>query len=59
MAAAAGTEKREQGLDGEGGKRSQRRERRVTSDPADRLILSFQQPPLSLLFTSTKECSGG
>lgn len=32
---------------------------RLTSDPADRLILSFQQPPLSLLFTSLKECRGG
>lgn len=38
-----------------GGRRSQRGEGRVTSDPADRLILSFQQPPLSLLFTSLKE----
>lgn len=28
---------------------------RVTSDPADRLILSFRQPPLSLLFTSLNE----
>lgn len=33
--------------------------RRMTSDPADRLILSFQRPPLSLLFTSLKECRGG
>lgn len=32
---------------------------RVTSDPADRLILSFLRPPLSLLFTSLKECTGG
>lgn len=31
---------------------------RVTSDPTDRLILSFQQPPLSLLFTSLKERRG-
>lgn len=40
------------------GKKSQRGEGKVTSDPADRLILSFQQPPLSLLFTSLKECRG-
>lgn len=32
---------------------------RVTSDPADRLILSFQQPPLSLLFTSLNESGDG
>lgn len=32
--------------------------RRLTSDPADRLIPSLQQPPLSLLFTSLKECRG-
>lgn len=51
-AAAAGGEKR----GGVGGKRSQRGEGRVTSDPADRQILSFQWPPLSLLFTSLKEC---
>lgn len=44
---------------GWGGKRSQRGEERVTSDPADRLILSFQRPPLSLLFTSPKERRGG
>lgn len=31
---------------------------RVTSDPADRLILSFQQPPLSLSFTSLNEREG-
>lgn len=42
-----------------GSKRSQRGEERVTSDPADRLILSFQRPPLSLLFTSLKECRVG
>lgn len=57
MAAAAGAGKRA-GF-GWGSKRSQRGERRVTSDPADRLILSFQRPPLSLLFTSPKECKGG
>lgn len=55
MAAAADREERWGG----GGKISQRGEGRVTSDPADRLILSFQQPPLSLLFTSIKECRGG
>lgn len=33
--------------------------RRLTSDPVDRLILSFQRPPLSLLFTSLKECRVG
>lgn len=33
--------------------------RRLTSDPADRLIPSLQWPPLSLLFTSLKECRGG
>lgn len=27
----------------------------MTSDPADKLILSSQRPPLSLLFTSQKE----
>lgn len=32
---------------------------RVTSDPADRLIPSFQQPPLSLLFTSLNERGAG
>lgn len=32
---------------------------RVTSDPADRLILSSQQPPLSLLFTSLNESWAG
>lgn len=31
----------------------------MTSDPTDRLILSFQQPPLSLLFTSRREQEGG
>lgn len=55
VAAAASGERR----GGVGGKRSQRGEERVTSDPADRLILSFQLPPLSLSFTSLKECSGG
>lgn len=44
---------------GKGGKRSQRGEGRVTSDPADRLILSFQRSPLSLLFTSRKERRAG
>lgn len=42
-----------------GGKRSHVGEGRVTSDPTDRLILSFQRPPLSLLFTSLKEQRGG
>lgn len=32
---------------------------RVTSDPADRLILSFQQPPLSFLFTSLNGSGAG
>lgn len=32
---------------------------RVTSDPAARLILSFQQPLLSLLFTSLNERGAG
>lgn len=40
---------------GEGGMGGRRR---LTSDPADRLILSFQRPPLSLLFSSLKECKG-
>lgn len=31
----------------------------MTSDPADRLVLSFYLPPLSLFFTSLKECRGG
>lgn len=31
----------------------------MTSDPADRLILSSQQPPLSLLFTSLNESWAG
>lgn len=32
---------------------------RLTSDPADRLIVPFQQPPLSLLFTSLNEHGAG
>lgn len=56
-AAAADGEKR--GGVGGGQEKSKGGEGKVTSDPADRLILSFQRPPLSLLFTSLKECRGG
>lgn len=60
-AAASGDNKGGFGMRGreKGGSTSQRGEGRVTSDPADRLILSFQRPPLSLLFTSLKEFRGG
>lgn len=57
VAAAADREKR--GGVVVGGHKKSKGEGRVTSDPADRLILSFQRPPLSLLFTSLKECRGG
>lgn len=53
--AAAGRGRRH----GVGDKISHVGEGRVTSDPTDRLILSFQLPPLSLLFTSLKEQRGG
>lgn len=55
VAAVAGGERR----GGEGAMRSRREEGRVTSDPADRPILSFRRPLLSLLFTSPKERRGG
>lgn len=58
MAAAAGAEERELSLDG-GAREVKGGERRVTSDPADRLILSFQRPPLSLLIHVSEECRGG
>lgn len=37
---------------------SKREEGKVASDPADRLILSFQRSLLSLLFTSLREWLG-
>lgn len=49
-AAAAGGGAQDRGWGGAG---------RLTSDPADRLIPSFQQPPLSLLFTSLNERGAG
>jgi len=55
MAAAANGEKR----GGAGQEKSKGRGGGVASHPADRRVLSFQRSPLSLLFTSIKECRAG
>lgn len=46
-------------MDGVGWQKKSKGEGRVTRNPADRLILSLQWHPLSLLFMSLKECRGG